>query len=72
MLMKLNRYIIVSITKDADEIVDISITPLAFSDKVGAQYGDHNYHISGNRCDASHACEYHRSVPPFNYTQDGI
>ncbi|CAK1365095.1 E3 ubiquitin-protein ligase RING1 [Cercospora beticola] len=55
--VKPTMYIIVSITKDADEIVDISIAPLAFSDKVGAQYGGHNYHIFGDRCGASHECD---------------
>ncbi|PPJ50971.1 hypothetical protein CBER1_06820 [Cercospora berteroae] len=54
---KPTMYIIVSITKDADEIVDISIAPLAFSDKVGAQYGGHNYHIFGDLCEASHECD---------------
>ncbi|KAM3416949.1 hypothetical protein BST61_g8536 [Cercospora zeina] len=54
---KPTMYIIRTITKLADNIVGMSVTPLTFSEKVGAQYGNHKYHILGDRCEANHTCD---------------
>ncbi|KAF2215484.1 hypothetical protein CERZMDRAFT_94890 [Cercospora zeae-maydis SCOH1-5] len=54
---KPTMYIIRTITKIAENIVEMSVTPLTFSERVGAQYGNHSYHILGDRCKANHACD---------------
>lgn len=52
-------YVVTSVTKanDSGKITEVGVAPLTFNHKVGPLYGDHNYHIFGNECEAAHECK---------------
>lgn len=52
-------YVVTSVIKanDSGKITEVGVAPLTFNHKVGPLYGDHNYHIFGNECEAAHECK---------------